>query len=245
MIYVTANPKAKKEFKIPVSWEVMDFLKVQANTLEEAFDFVMNPENDALLGTSNEGDYVEGSYKVNASSVEECEIYNTGDLSSDEEHLPKVTAAGAGIEVTGITLLSEEEFREVQNCLPKRDLSAWWLRKARAGNSGVVAYVYKHNKVGYDDTYDYADCDLGVSPALIIANLSTSNLRIGDDFEWAGQAWRVVSDKYAQCLGIIGMHAFRFDCVADDADEYESSDVKKFIEWWAAQKGLVRKEGAA
>ncbi len=77
-IYVTADPKADKEFKIPVSWEVMDFLKVQANSLEEAFTFVTNPENDPLLNTSNEGVYVDGSYSINASSAEECEIYNKG-----------------------------------------------------------------------------------------------------------------------------------------------------------------------
>ena len=78
MIYVTANPKANKEFKIPVSWEVMDFLKVQANSLQEALEFVLNPDNDDLLATSNEGSYVEGSYEINAKTVEECAIYNEG-----------------------------------------------------------------------------------------------------------------------------------------------------------------------
>ena len=68
---VVADPKAKKGFLIPVSWEVMDFVRVQADSLEEAMEYLTEHSDEIPLGT--EPEYVDGSYQIG--SYEECEAY--------------------------------------------------------------------------------------------------------------------------------------------------------------------------
>lgn len=69
--YVTANENAKQEFKIPVSWQVSDFIKVQANSLEEALNYAQ--ENIEEISLGDDPQYIDGSYKV---EDEECCVYN-------------------------------------------------------------------------------------------------------------------------------------------------------------------------
>jgi len=68
---VVADSKAKKSFLIPVSWEVQDFVRVQADSLEEAVEYLTEHSDEVPLGT--EPEYVDGSYKIG--SYEECECY--------------------------------------------------------------------------------------------------------------------------------------------------------------------------
>lgn len=72
-VSVVANENAKKEFIIPVSWEVSDTIKVQAETLEEAYEWAMENIDEIPLG--DEPYYIDGSYEITADSPEECECY--------------------------------------------------------------------------------------------------------------------------------------------------------------------------
>ena len=138
------------------------------------------------------------------------------------------------LDITGITLLSIEEAK----ALPKkiRDIGKfWWLRSPGNGINSAV-YVECDGDVypcGYNVEKEY-----GVRPALII-NLESSNLKIGDKFKLAGQTWTVISERYALCDGIIGKHTFRNEWRASDANDYEKSDVKKFLENWAREQGVI------
>lgn len=73
MVHVTAN-EAEQEFIIPVTWSVFSKIKVQANSLEEAFEWAKEHLDEIPL--DDETDYVDGSYEISADSVEECELYN-------------------------------------------------------------------------------------------------------------------------------------------------------------------------
>ena len=132
------------------------------------------------------------------------------------------------LEITGITLLSKEEYLKYRDRIPPRN-EWWWLR------SPYTDYDYNAGCVsndGYVDDRDVNDTSVGVSPALI-CNLASSNLQIGDEFRLKGYTWTVISDKYAICNDIIGYHCFRDDWEAPDANIYEKSDVKRYLEvWW-------------
>lgn len=139
------------------------------------------------------------------------------------------------LDITGITLLSKEEYNEYRNHIPPRNFW-WWLRSPYTGSGGSAGCVDDDGDV-YDYTVD--DTYVGVSPALI-CNFESANLIIGDEFKLKGHTWTVISDKYALCNGNIGFRCFREDWKADDANVYETSDVKKFIEkWWSEGKAVL------
>lgn len=80
----------------------------------------------------------------------------------------------------------------------------------------------------------------GVRPALQIPDLESFNLRIGDRFILVGEQWVVISKDKALCDRIIGKMPFREDWKAPDANDYEKSDVKIWLEKWAVERGIIR-----
>lgn len=133
-----------------------------------------------------------------------------------------------GITVTGATLLTVEEAEQ----LPKSILNInhpWWLRSP-GSDTNNAAYVDF-----FGDVYDYGACvdydDCGVRPALNI-NLESSNLSIGDKFTFGDKEFDVVFKDKALCTDIIGECTFRGNWKAFDANDYEASDVKKFVDAW-------------
>ena len=71
--HVTANEKANNEFIIPVSWSVSELLKVQANSLEEAYQYVEENMDEIPLG--DEPEYIDGSYEINGDNTDDCILY--------------------------------------------------------------------------------------------------------------------------------------------------------------------------
>ena len=51
-----------KKFSIPVTWQVWDKVKVEAETIEEAIEYVKNNIDEIPLGT--EPEYIDGTYKI-------------------------------------------------------------------------------------------------------------------------------------------------------------------------------------
>ena len=70
---VTASTKATQEFEIPVSWQVSDVVKVKANSLQEAFDYVKEHADEIPCG--DEPEYIDGSYEISADDYEGCLAY--------------------------------------------------------------------------------------------------------------------------------------------------------------------------
>jgi len=134
----------------------------------------------------------------------------------------------ADLDITGATLLTKEEAKE----LPKKLLSHdtwWWTRSPSRYSDGAISV----SSYGYVNNNGTGVLSAGkVRPVLTISNLEFSGLKIGDTFEFGGQKFEIISNDKAFCLDDIGQCAFREDWRADDANNYEKSDVKKFIDEW-------------
>ena len=140
--------------------------------------------------------------------------------------------------VKGITLLSVEEAKnlltqEQRKCKYNNKPCWWWLRSPGSYqyDAAAVSSVGSVNYFGRTVDYD----DVCVRPALILSNLKSSNLKSGDKFKFGGYTFTVISEEYALCDEAIAEMAFRKDRKAKDANVYEKSDVKKFLDNWCAE----------
>ncbi|MBR6252749.1 MAG: hypothetical protein IKR04_02805 [Clostridia bacterium] len=146
----------------------------------------------------------------------------------------KIIKQEIDLDIAKITLLSEEEYEAAKNIIPVRD-DRWWLRSPIEFFEPIATYLV--SKVGKLDS-SYVPDIYGVRPALKIRNLKSSGLIIEDKIELAWHAWTVISDELALCDDIVGHTFFREDMKAEDANNYEKSDIKKWLENWAAENGI-------
>ncbi len=105
----------------------------------------------------------------------------------------------------------------------------WWLRTPEYSQMSAT-YVNEDGSVRYGGV----DVDINsgcVRPALRI-NLKNSDLKTGDAFVFGDKFFKIVSKDLAFCLEDIGYCCFRDDWNAPDANDYEVSDVKKFVDTW-------------
>ena len=133
------------------------------------------------------------------------------------------------LDTTGATLLSIEEAEQLP--IELRGYGNWWWLRSSGFGSNFDASVCNDGSVyrgGINVNYRIA----AVRPALQIKNLKSSKLQIGDVFIFGGKDFQVVSDKLAFCLSDIGNHCFRADWKEKDANDYEKSDVKKYVDDW-------------
>ena len=138
----------------------------------------------------------------------------------------------ADIDILGITLLSIEE----AEALPKKIRSIdkpWWLRS--------TGKYYINAAIVDDDGYvnDYGErvyFNSGVRPALEVGyeRMCMVNPRLdrGDKINLAGYTWTVISDQYILCDDTIDECTFRKDGDVPDANDFEKSDIKRFLEDW-------------
>lgn len=141
----------------------------------------------------------------------------------------KVITQKEQLDIIGATLLSIEEAKQLPLRLRKYT-NWWWLRSSgyRSNRAAVVCSFGSVSDPGSSIEY----CDRVVRPALKINNLNCSNLQIGDVFMFGGKWFEVISNSLAFCLEDIGFYCFGRDLKAEDANDYEKSDVKEFIDDW-------------
>lgn len=70
-----------KQYNIPVSWSVSDKVVVEAETLEEAVQFVKDHIEEIPLGTNPE--YVDDSYQIDDGSSGEKSVQETAQYLRD------------------------------------------------------------------------------------------------------------------------------------------------------------------
>ena len=107
----------------------------------------------------------------------------------------------------------------------------WWLR------SPSTKYFHSAACVEYDGCINrvgtiVCDDDIAVRPILRLANLNDTNLKVGDKFIFKDKTFQIISEDMAFCLEDIGTSCFNKDYEAIDANDYEKSDVKKYINLW-------------
>jgi len=153
------------------------------------------------------------------------------------KNISRIIAEEAELEITGATLLTVEEAKKLPSRL--RVYKNWWWLKTQGYPSWNATLVTKFgyiNDIGVDIGMDGT-----VRPALEISNLKSSNLKIGDTFEFGCGRFEIISDNRAFCLEDIGESHFNhyIEGELDDFNDYEKSDIKKKIvdEWfnWSAK----------
>lgn len=145
------------------------------------------------------------------------------------------------LDIEEITLLSKEE----ASVLPakQRNLGLfWWLRSASIINNTEYADCVDDEGVLW---MRHVGITNGVAPALRISNLHQFGLNIGDSIEVGGESWVIISSELAWCDHLIGETAFQTDYLAPDANGYERSNAKKWLDQWALERGIVTQENIA
>ena len=132
--------------------------------------------------------------------------------------------------IIGATLLSVEEAKQI----PLNILGFggwWWLRSPGyfTGNAAVVDGdgVVRERGDSVDDDND------SVRPALHLYLEPSDPMSDGTKLRIGKYGFIIVCNgKYALCDTPIGKSAFRKDWDAEDANDYEASDVKKVVDDW-------------
>lgn len=143
-----------------------------------------------------------------------------------------VTTEEIDVKVTGITLLSKEEYEANKDIIPQ---SKWWWLRSPGYARRDAANVDYDGSLNFYYVINVSGC---VRPALYIWDPQSSNLKRGDKFDLAGYTWTVLSDDLALCDDIVGSTCFREDWLADDANDYDKSDIKQWLHDWAEKNGI-------
>lgn len=171
---------------------------------------------------------LENWYKINIDWYK----LNSGDEKKNLVYIEKLITVTEDIEkdIQGITLLSVEEAKGLSNSTSTRCEQPWWLRSAEVVD-GSNGYIYDIGNSVYEE--------LGVRPALQIE--FSPDLYFGDQVRVFDRFWTVVSHDCLLCDTIIGQAPFRKDGQAQNAKDYEASDIKKWLEDWF-QKNLNKEK---
>ena len=141
----------------------------------------------------------------------------------------KIVTQKEELEIVGATLLSSEEAETLPLRLRKHT-NWWWLRSPGCISDLAAGVSGGSSILSYGG--DVRNGTGAVRPALIIKNLKSSNLKIGDTFLFGNKKFEIISDVIAFCLEDIGQYCFKKDWKASEANDYEKSDVKKFVDNW-------------
>ena len=143
------------------------------------------------------------------------------------------------IKILGATLLSEEEYKS-NNDLIKYSGGDWWLRTPETyytydsdNYCGNVLIVLSSGGIDIANT----SCpEFEVVPSLILQN---KTLPIGSKLTYAGQTFTVLRNGLALCDKRVCQMAFRKDWESPYANDYDASDVKKWVDSWFSKNGDI------
>ena len=151
--------------------------------------------------------------------------------------------------VKGVTLLSADEAENLlteeqrkcrisKNAYTVEDSSFlrnnncyWWLRTP-GKDTDYISYVDYIGNIHRDGGYVFNLAH--ARPALIIDydKLNNFGIGIGDSFGFGDYTFTIISDKYALCDEAIKLIVFRKDYTAENANNYEYSDIKEYLDGW-------------
>lgn len=148
-----------------------------------------------------------------------------------------MTVQDQDIEILGATLLSTEEAEKLPTEL--KEYPYWWWLRSPGGGNAFAAYVEDNESAYGSEDYTapinyfgkFVDSYGCVRPALIIS-LDSSNFKIGDCFKFGNKEFEIISNSLAFCKSDIGKSYFEWLNKNEDANDYEKSDVKWFVDKW-------------
>ncbi|MCR5742486.1 MAG: hypothetical protein K6F92_01990 [Lachnospiraceae bacterium] len=132
-------------------------------------------------------------------------------------------------EITGIRLLTEEEFKECLSIIPVFG-SCWWLNSR--GEDG------KRVRCGMSVPAVCDGCQADYTYTMVrpVITFTQSDMVRGDRLEIFGYNWTAISGEAALCDCGIARHIFNADVTAQNANCYEGSDIQKFMEDWLRER---------
>jgi len=142
-------------------------------------------------------------------------------------------------DIEGITLLSVEEAKKFPIEILFSDRN-WWLQSIGCTPIEAAVVFCDDGLVDISSRGVYDD-DYNVRPALIFIP-NSSNLGSGDIVEVFGKRWYYNGDAMALLMDEpLTRMAFRKDWRVEGANNYEKSDIKKYLEdWLKEQKGIEK-----
>lgn len=132
--------------------------------------------------------------------------------------------AKVDVEILGITLLSKEEYSDSKKNI--KPIENWWWLRSPSFYSSIMYNVGYFGDIDYNNV---ANPYGSVRPALIY---KSNDLSIGERIYLSGKDWTVVSDKYILCDEEFCRMIFRKKWNANNANVYDASDVKKYLDDW-------------
>lgn len=156
------------------------------------------------------------------------------EISWDE--LPEMLEySKVNIEVSGISLISIDEYEKCKEFVP--NIGRWWWLRSPGNSGSSAACVY------YDGAVFPHGCHVSVSggavrPALF-CNPKSSNLQIKDKFWYKDYGWTVISNNMALCDMAVGNTMFNIDWESFHANVYERSDIKIWLKIWGKENGII------
>ena len=148
----------------------------------------------------------------------------------------KIVTENIYLNIEEVRLLSEEEYIKYKDDIPLLN-EWWWLQPS--GRNHYLATIVSYDGLLFGRCVDVA-CAV-VRPVLIISNLKSCNLSVGNKFKAANHTWTVISDTIALCDDSIGKQCFNSNRKEENSNNYETSDIKKYIDEWAEKESLVKK----
>lgn len=125
--------------------------------------------------------------------------------------------------IPGIDDIAGLKRKELVTANAKED--RWWLK-----SPGYISHYAAHvNKgtINYDGSYVLAE--RGVRPMIVF---SDDTLEKGEEFQFLGNGWMVIAPGKALCESIVGETAFRADWKVQGSNDFEASDLKKWLRLW-------------
>jgi len=105
-----------KEWKIPVTWQVCGTVTIQADRLDEAL-FIAR-DDAGVLPLPDNGDYVDGSWEVSDTNVEEVRtLYNNNQQDKDVTYHISVFNEEMADKINE---LNDDDFYDVMMCLAQK-----------------------------------------------------------------------------------------------------------------------------
>lgn len=162
------------------------------------------------------------------------------------KNVTRCIAKDAELDITGARLLTIAEAEALPERLRVSDY-VWWLRTPIPVDDKEWCWITRNYiaVVFEEGCISYHSCDIdfySVRPALKISNLRSSDLKIGDIFEFGEHKFEIISNHLAFCLDDLGSMAFMDDWRVQDACDYNKSDVKKYIDDWFEMSRRESKE---
>ena len=119
-------------------------------------------------------------------------------------------------------------------CLGK-DFNPYWLKNpGRYEYNTTAACVHGAGEISEEGFLITAE--LRVRPVLYVSGLTEYDVIPYDELKLFNRVWIAIPENTLLLKCSLGTYCFRKDYMVDDANEYEASDIKKYLDGWLEKK---------